>query len=114
MRALAHQQVFKKRYCSNAMHFTSEEHARSKSSAGVTFSGADGFKRLNGGPGDVSEMERCQQSVQAISSGDVNLDEGLELEQVTAISQIRVTNDVQMEFESNTAHMHEQYIEKGW
>lgn len=94
------------------MHLTSEEHARSKSSARVTFSGADGFKRLNGGHGDVSEAERGQHSVQAISSGDVTLDEGLELEQVTAIGRIIVTNAVQVEFESNKAHVHRQDIDK--
>ena len=105
MRALAHQQVFKKSYWSNDVPLTSEEHARSKGSARATFSGADGFKRLDGGYGDVSEAERGQHSVQAISSGDVTLNEGLELGQITTDGQIRVTNAVQVEFESNRAHM---------
>ena len=87
---------------------TSEERTRSKTSARVTFRGADGFQRLGGEHGDVMKAERGEHSVQVISSGDVTLDEGLELAQFTADGQIRVTNAVQVESESKKAHMHRQ------
>ncbi len=108
MRALAQKKVFKKLCWSNKIHLTSEERARSKSSARVTFRGADGFQRLGGEHGDVINAERGEHSVQVNSSGNVTLDEGLELAQLTADGQIRVTNAVQVKSESKEAHMHRQ------
>lgn len=108
IRTLAHQQVFKKHYWSNGTNPTSAEHARPRSSARVAFSGADGFKRLVGGCDDISEAELGHHSVHAVSRGVGTPDERLELEQVTADGRIRVTNAVQVEFESNKAFMHGQ------
>ena len=108
MRAIAHQRVFKKYYWSKDINMTCDEHARSKSSAKVPFSGANGFRRLDGEHGDVSEAERGQHSVQKISRGGVTQDEGIEFAQVTKNGQIRVTNAVQVDFETSKAHMHGQ------
>lgn len=79
MRALAHPQIFKKQYWSNATHPTSEEHASSKRSARATFSEADGFQWLDRGHGDTLKAERGDHSIQTIASGGATLDEGLEL-----------------------------------
>ena len=53
VRAIAHQQVFKRYYWSKDIHMTFDGHARSRSSAKVPFSGANGFRRLDGEHGDV-------------------------------------------------------------
>ena len=110
MRAIAHQQVFKRHYWSKDIQFTSDEHARSKSSAKLSFSGANRFWRLNGEHGHVSEAERGQHSVRAISRADVTQDKGIELAQVTQNGQIRVTNAIQVDFESERAHTRGQEI----
>lgn len=100
VRALAHPQIFKKQYRSNATHPASEEPASLKRSARATFSGADGFQRLDGGHGDTLKAERGEHNVQTTASGGATLDEGLELAQLTADGQIRVTNALQVNFES--------------
>lgn len=108
MRALARPQIFKKKYWSNATHPTSEDHASSKRSVRATYSGADGFQRLDRGHGDTQKAERSEHSIQTIASGGATLDEGLELAQLTADGQIRVTNALQVDFESKTSHVHRQ------
>lgn len=102
-RSLAHQRIFGKHYWSNQKNLTSEERARSESSARANLSGRDGFRRLGGEHGNISEAERGEHSVQASLSGDITRDEGLELAQLTTEGQIRVTNDVQVEYESKDA-----------
>lgn len=108
MRALARPQIFKKQYWSNATHPTSEEHASSKRSARATFSGADGFQLLDGGHSDTQKVERGENSIQTIASGGATLDEGLEMAQLTADGRIRVTNALQVDFESSKSHVHRQ------
>ena len=110
VRAIAHQQVFKKCYWSKDIQFTSDEHVRSKSSAKVPFSGANRFRRLDGEHGDIAGAERGQHNVRAISRGDVNQDECIELAEVTKNGQIRVTNAIQVDFESDKAHTRGQEI----
>ena len=110
MRAIAHQQVFKRHYWNKDIQFTSDEHARSKSSAKLSFIGANRFWRLNGEHGHVSEAERGQHSVRAISRADVSQDKGIELAQVTQNGQIRVRNAIQVDFESDKAHTRGQEI----
>ena len=110
MRAIAHQQVFKKHFWSKGIHFTSDENARSKTGAKLSFSGANRFWRLNGAHGDVSQVERGQQSVRAISRADMTQKEDIELVQVTKPGQIRVTNVIQVDFTSDKAHTREQEI----
>ena len=110
MRAIAHQQIFKKHFWSKDIQFTSDEHARPKTGANLSFSGANRFWWLNGAHGDVSEVERGQQSVRAISRADMTQKEDIELAQVTKIGQIRVTNDIQVYFTSDKAHTREQEI----
>ena len=108
MRAIAHHQIFKKQYWRKHIHFTPDDHATSKSSANVPFSGANGFRRLDGEYGDVSAAERGQYSVQASSRGGVTPDQGIELAQVTRNGQIRVTNAVQVDIETSKARTHRQ------
>ena len=107
LRAVA-QPSFKKHYWSSGTHPLSEEHARSKGGARVTYSGADGFQRLDGEHGNLLKAERGEYSSQTISSGGVTLDEDLELAQLTVDGRIRVTNSVQVRSEGNKAHMHGQ------
>ena len=110
MRAIAHHQIFKKHYWSKDINLTPDEHARSKSSASVPISGAIGFRRLAGEHDNVSAAERGQYSVQAISRGGMTQDEAIQLAPVTKNGQIRVTNAVQVDFETSKAHTHRQEI----
>lgn len=110
MRAIAHQQIFKKHYWSKDIQLTPDEPARSKSGANIPSSGANGFRRLDEEHGDISEAERGQYRVQAISRGGVTQHDGIELAQVTRNDQIRVTNAVQVDFENSKAHTYRQGI----
>ena len=110
MRAIAHQKVFKKQYWSKDIQPTSDEHVHSKSNVKEPFGGANGFRRLHGEHGDDSEAERGQHSIQKISRGGIDEDEGIELAQIIKTGQIRVTNAVQVDFETIKAHTHGQRI----
>ena len=106
VRAITHQQVFKNSHRSKDIQFTLDEHAGWKNSARISFSGANRFWRLNGEHRDVSEAERGQHSVRAISRADATHDDSVELAQVTENGEIRVTNAIQVDYENNKAHPH--------
>ena len=106
VRAIAHPKILKNNHRSKDTHFTLDEHTRSKSSARISFSGANRFWRLSGEHREISEAERGQHSVRAVSRADATHDDSVELAQVTGNGQIRVTNAIQVDYESNEAHPH--------
>ena len=54
----------------------------------------------------MSEAERGQHSVRAVSRADATHDDSVELAQVTEDGQIRVTNAIHVDYESKKAHSH--------